>query len=231
MLEKVFLHLLRSNAALLCHLPNERSHALRCRWARQDTVDRHAGALGGLREAAREGELRGFGEPVVNHLGGGVDPRFAGDEHDPAPAGGGHLGQIEAAQAHAAEHVDLEEPRPVGVRDVRERLGLEDAEVVNEHIDGGHLLDECLHPIGRAQVGRDAADFGPDAEFGFQTCDGFIHAGLGATVDNDLRALARQCQRDAVSDARGRTADECLLSGELQVHREIQRPPSRSLPP
>ena len=53
-------------------------------------------------------------------------------------------GQVQARQADAAQHVDLEEAQPVVVGDVLERLRLEDAEVVDEDLDAGMPPDERL---------------------------------------------------------------------------------------
>ena len=49
------------------------------------------------------------------------------------------------AQAHAAQHVDLEKPQPVGVGDLLERLRLEDAEVVDDDFD---VREASRHLVG-----------------------------------------------------------------------------------
>ena len=48
-----------------------------------------------------------------------------------------HARQVVARQAHAAHHVDLEEALPVLVRDLHERLRLEDADVVDQDVGFG----------------------------------------------------------------------------------------------
>jgi len=114
-----------------------------------------AGRLG---EAARNCELGGLGHAVVNHLGGDLDARFAGDEEDAAPVALLHAGQVVAAQANAAHDVHFEEAEPVFVRDLFKRLHIEDAEVVH-HIDIGEALDGLCDAIGGAEVGGETFGF------------------------------------------------------------------------
>jgi hypothetical protein len=65
-----------------------------------------------LGKAARNSKLRGLRHTVMDHLGGGIDCTLAADENDAPPVPLLHARQIRTAQAHTAEHVDLEEPPP-----------------------------------------------------------------------------------------------------------------------
>src|SRR6185437_13940383 len=108
----------------------------------EDGVDRDAGTGAVLGESARNGELRGFGGSVVNHLYRNLDAAFAADENDAAPVTLLHARQVSAAEADAAENVGIEEPHPVFVGDLFERLWLENAEIIDEDIDRGELLHQ-----------------------------------------------------------------------------------------
>ncbi len=67
-------------------------------------------------------------------------------------------GQIVPAQAHAAEHVDLEEAKPIGIRNLLEGFGLEDAEIVDQDLDVRVFGDDLVHAFAGSQVGREAFD-------------------------------------------------------------------------
>jgi hypothetical protein len=58
----------------------------------------------------------------------------------------------------AGQDVDLEEPLPFGVRDLEDGRGGEDARVVDEDVDVGHLGDQGARAPCRADVRGDAAD-------------------------------------------------------------------------
>ena len=74
-----------------------------------DGVDGDSGALGELGEAARDGELRGLGDAVVDHLGRRHDAGLGGDEDDAAPVALEHAREVVAREADSGEHVDLED--------------------------------------------------------------------------------------------------------------------------
>ena len=82
-----------------------------------------------------------------------------------------HPGHVVPRQPHAAEHVDLEEPQPVLVGDLLERLRLEDAHVVDEDVHVGSAATSrrtprrCRGPPRRRRPSRrDARQPGwPDA--------------------------------------------------------------------
>jgi hypothetical protein len=61
----------------------------------------------------------------VDHLGGSIDRALAADENDAPLVPLLHAGKIRTAQAHAAKHVDLEEPPPFLVGNTPQRLWLE----------------------------------------------------------------------------------------------------------
>ena len=82
---------------------------------------------------------------------------FAGNEDDAAPVFLEHAGQIFSREPHAAEHVDLEEAQPLRVGNFQERLGIEDAEIVDQHIGVRRLLQKRLDAGRGAEIGGDAA--------------------------------------------------------------------------
>ena len=57
-----------------------------------------------------------------------------------------------AGETHPAQNIDLKEPKPIGVRDVLERLRLEDAEVVDQDLDVGMAADQFLDRLSRPKV-------------------------------------------------------------------------------
>src|SRR6266571_301685 len=99
-------------------------------WTGQHRIYRDSGAGTRLGQAARNRELRGLRHAVMDHLGGGIDGALAADENDAPPVPLLHSGQIRAAQAHAAEHVDLEEQPPIFIGNILERLWREYTKVV-----------------------------------------------------------------------------------------------------
>jgi hypothetical protein len=106
----------------------------------------------------RNGDLRGLGGAVVDHLGRHEERRLAADEHDPAPSAAAHSGHVVAGEPDTGEHVDLEVPQPVGVGDLEHRRGLEDAGVVHQDVGARDRVDQCLGVLGARQVGRDGLD-------------------------------------------------------------------------
>src|SRR6266550_6480257 len=59
----------------------------------------------------------------MDHPSRGVDRAFAADENDAPPVPLPHAGQIRTAQAHAAEHVYLEEPPPLLIGNILKGFG------------------------------------------------------------------------------------------------------------
>src|SRR5450755_2763363 len=80
----------------------------------------------------------------MDHLGRGVDRALAADENDAPPVPLLYAGQIRTAQAHAAEHVDLEEPPPFLIGNILKRLWLENAEAVHENVHEREPLEQRL---------------------------------------------------------------------------------------
>src|SRR3569833_1965837 len=105
--EEFALHRRDIDAARCGELLDERAHALRRGRPGQHAVDRDAGALQRLRQPARDCELRGLGDAVMNHLRGYLHPGLTRYEHDASPAAGAHVLHVMAREAHAAHHVGL----------------------------------------------------------------------------------------------------------------------------
>src|SRR6185369_2963212 len=98
-------------------------------WTGQYRIHRDSCAGTQLGKAPRNGKLRGLRHAVMDHLGGGIDRALAADENDAPPVPLLHAGQIRPAQAHATEHVYLEEPPPILIRNILKRRWLENPEV------------------------------------------------------------------------------------------------------
>src|ERR1700677_4118217 len=150
----------------------------------------------------------------MDHLDGDVDGGFAGDEDDAAPVAGLHAGEIHAAEADAAEDVDVEKAEPVLVGDGLEGLGLVDAEVIHEDVEVGDLCGEALDVGGMGEV----ADEGIDGRGGAAIGDGLggdLGADGGAAVYKYGRAFQGEGFCDCESDARAGTADERAFAFEL----------------
>jgi hypothetical protein len=64
-----------------------------------------------------------------------------------------HARQVMTRQAHAAHEVDLDHPLPLIVRDLLERVRLEDAEIVDQDRDLGEAGQRQLRAPNGAEVG------------------------------------------------------------------------------
>jgi len=124
----------------------------RVRRSGQHGIDRHRRAGARFGQPARHRQLRRLGHAVMDHSAWSVDRAFAADEHDPAPAAVLHAGQVHAAESHAAEHIHFEEPPPIVVGNLLERLGLEDSQVVHQDVHRRELRAEQLGRLRRRKV-------------------------------------------------------------------------------
>ena len=61
---------------------------------------------------------------------------------------------LRTAQAHAAEHVDLEEPPPFLVGNIHKRLWLEDAEAVHENVHEREPLEQRFCRRRHGEIAR-----------------------------------------------------------------------------
>ena len=122
-----------------------------------------------------------------------------------------------AGEAHAAHHVDLEEPLPFRVLDLQKRLGIEDAEIIHENVGLRHPHREILNALGDSQVGGNAEDHG-SRRFRFELADRIRDPAFVAAVDNDVGAGLGETFGDGVADAGGGAADDGLLAGKIDTH-------------
>src|SRR5580704_15989794 len=111
-----------------------------------------------------------------------------------------------ARQAHSGKHVRLEKSPPVGVVDFKEWPSLKDAEIVDQYIKVWDAREERLCAFFGAQVGGNAIHLALDL------ADGPVDALLGASIDIDECAFAREEFGDGESDARGGAGDERALA-------------------
>ncbi len=84
----------RGVCLLLCRqLADKLAYAFRSRWSWQHRIYRPLRAHGRLSQSARNGELRGLGHAVVDHLRGNLDRTLARNKNDAAPVALLHPGQ------------------------------------------------------------------------------------------------------------------------------------------
>src|SRR5438876_5910193 len=124
------------------------------RWTGQHRIHRDCCAGTQFGKAAGNSKLRGLRHAVMDHLGGGIDRALAADENDTPPVPLLHAGQIRTTQAHAAEHVDLEEPPPILIGNILKRLWLENAEVVHENVHAWEPLEQRLRRRRGGEIAR-----------------------------------------------------------------------------
>ncbi len=158
-------------------------------------VDRDTAAGGGLGESTAHREQRGLRHAVVDHLGGNGHRRIAGEVEDPSPAAVLHPGQVGADEPDGGEHVDLEVAAPLLVVDLQRGSGPEDAEVVDEDVDGGHGIDDCGGAVRGRQVAH-RSDDGFATGFRARRADRCIDSLLTAAVEDDARTRAGETGRD-----------------------------------
>ena len=72
-----------------------------------------------------------------------------------------HGRQVGAREAHARHDVGLKEARPVGVRNLLERLGLEDACVVDQDVDPGTAATSAAQPAAEETSAAIPRTFAP----------------------------------------------------------------------
>lgn len=105
-----------------------------------------------------------------------------------------------AGKPDPAEHVSFKEAEPVFIRNLLERFQLEDAEIVDEHIDIGQPADQQLTAVAAAEICRDTID-GRARQLASQPRYRVAHARFCPAIHRNVRALARQrasgCEPDA----------------------------------
>ncbi len=117
-----------------------------------------------------------------------------------------------AAQPHAAHEVHLDEPLPVLVGNGLERLGLEDAQIVDQDVEVGVTGDGLVHARSRAEVACQAHEIGPGAG---QPAQCFLHPRLRAAVHDHRRTLTGQRLGDGEADPGGRARDQRASPAKL----------------
>ena len=95
-----------------------------------------------------------------------------------------------AGQTHAAHHIDLKETLPFRVFNLQKRLGIEDAEIVDENVDSGTWLVKSCTPRG-SQIGRNAADHG-SRRLRFELADRIRDSAFVAAIDYHVGAGRRE---------------------------------------
>ncbi len=147
----------------------------------------------------------------MDHFGGNIQRRFAGQELNAAPTPVAHAPGIVAGQPHRAHHVDLEEPLPVVVVDIEEALGLEDAHVIDQDIRVRMGVDQCLAAVGPPQIGGDAGDAVALGVL-LESVDRLVHPFLGAAGDHHVRAGQGQAPGDTETNTGGGAGNDRFLA-------------------
>src|SRR5581483_7652714 len=89
-----------------------------------------------------------------------------------------------SGQPDAAHDIDVEKSEPDLVRDVDKRLWLEDADIIDEDIDFGELVQQTRDVFFFSKVGGNAGD--PGIWDGMLQCgDGAVHGFLSSPIDDD----------------------------------------------
>jgi len=186
-----------------------------------------AEANGLARNATTVATSSGRSNRFSSDVGRDVHRGLAGDEDNPSPAARQHLRQVIAGEAHAAQDVGLEDSRPLLVGDLIERLGLVDAQVVDQDVDAWHGGDYIEGPFGRCQISGDAANAGGGNAF-LDRADRRIDTRGRAAAHDHRGPFARQCHRDRESDPGGGTAGQRRPSIKLQIHGDSPLPMTRA---
>jgi hypothetical protein len=124
-------------------------------------------------------------------------------------------------RAYSAQDIDVEKAQPVGIGDIFERLGFEDAQIVDQDFHIRMAPRQFVGRGGRAQVAREARHV--TAGFRFHASHRFIHRRLRTAIDDHARAFLRQSAGDGVADAGGAAADQRQLAFQLQIHMDSFR--------
>src|SRR5216683_6310959 len=181
-------------------------------WTGQHRIHRNSGADTRLGQAARNRELRGLRHAIMDHLGGGIERALATDENDAPPVPLLHTWQKRAAQAHAAEQVDLEEPPPILIGNILKRLWLEYTKVVHENVHKRESLEQRLCRRCRGEIAREAFNLGVRLGLNnllLRLSDRFLRT----TVHDDSCAFTGQPGGNGKANAFGGARDEGSLVG------------------
>ena len=133
---------------------------------RRDRVDEDVALLALERERLREAVEAELGHRVVRLAEVAVDAGGRRGHDDAAVAGVAHVRPRGVGDAERAEHVDLVDEVPVGLRHLRERDVAEDAGVVDDDVDLAERvdrgLDDLVAVLDRVVVGDRLAAGGLD---------------------------------------------------------------------
>src|SRR6266480_1385513 len=180
----------------------EIDNAFRACWTRQYGVDGHVRALGQGGETARNSELRCLGHAIMDHLAGGDQTGFAGDEDDPAPVALQHAREVLPSQSRAAQDIDFEITPPIIIGYLTERLDLVYAEIIDQHVD----FRSCLEQIGCSFCCRCVRNNASDSSAAgtAESIDSLIELCLFAAGDDDVLALGGKFSADFKTDTGSR---------------------------
>ena len=80
----------------------------------------------------------------MNHFLGSRNAALATDENNSPPIPLLHPRDVRAAEAHATEHIDFEDLKPIFVGNCVEGFGFIYSEVVDENVHGGKMLQQVF---------------------------------------------------------------------------------------
>jgi hypothetical protein len=119
-------------------------------------------------------------------------------------------------EAHPAQNIDLEEAKPVSVRDVLKRLRLKDAEVVDQDLNVGMAANQCLGPRGGPEVPGKSDKIATG--LGLELSDRRLDAVRRAARHDDAHSFTSETSGYGGADARGAACHKRPFAFEFEVH-------------
>ncbi len=122
-----------------------------------------------------------------------------------------------ARQAHAGDHIDLVEARPLAVRRLKEIHVVEDAQVVDQDVGARFSGEQCRGTLRRTQICHPPAQVSRRDRLA-NACQGGID--LARFTPDHHHGCAGRCQRlaDAQANACGTAADDGYFAAHIDVH-------------
>ena len=121
-------------------------------------------------------------------------------------------------QPHAAQHVDAKEALPIFVGNIKERLGLEDAEIVDQNVGFRHLLNQSCRAFCGAKIGCHASELRPLGISALMCCHRLLTRCSVRPLQHYMRPGFGQPFGDGKADSRGRSGNNRGLFPQLNDH-------------
>jgi hypothetical protein len=170
--------------------------------ARQYGVHCYSRAGHALGETARDSDVGGLADAVVDHLDGYIEGGFRTEEDEAPPRLGSHFRKVGARQAYACHDVDLPMAVPDRIVGLEEIQRLKDAEIADDDVRLGFGPDHRVAPLGAGEVERMTARRAAEARHRR------IDLLLAAAVDNYRCARLMEGAGNGKSDAFGGSCNQ-----------------------